>query len=120
MRRAVDEIFSRRVLDAGVNSDFGEAAGQVAGEPLSTVDHRTTVVGLGGGRNNGMYPNVEALGEIAQHAKQLIRIAPEPGRGWALGSCDMSLCESVCERVEVMGTVDQLAGVAEELVRSRV
>lgn len=120
MHRAVDEIFSGRVLDADVNSDFGKAAGQFVDEHLSTVNHRTTVVILGDGRNNGKPPNLEALEEISQHARQVIWITPEPKWGWALGSCDMPLYEKVCNRVEVVRTVDQLAGVAEELVRSRV
>ena len=119
MNRAVEEIFSGRVLDADVNSDFGKAAEQFRNEHLSTVNHRTTVVILGDGRNNGKPPNAEVLEEIAQHARQVIWITPEPKWGWNLGSCDMPLYEQVCNRVEVVRTVDQLAGVAEELVKSR-
>ena len=120
MIRAVDEIFSGRIIDADVNSDFGKAAEQFKNEHLSTINHRTTVVILGDGRNNGKHPNPQALEEIAQHAKQLIWITPEPRWGWSLGSCDMPLYEKVCNRVEVVRTVDQLASVAEELVKSRV
>jgi uncharacterized protein with von Willebrand factor type A (vWA) domain len=119
MDRAVDEVFSGRILDADVNSDFGKAAGQFVDEHLSTINHRTTVVVLGDGRNNGKPPNVEALEEISRHAQQLIWITPEPRWGWALGSCDMPLYEPLCDRVEVVRTVDQLAGVAEELVKAR-
>lgn len=119
LHRAVDEIFSGRVLDADVNSDFGRAAEQFKNEHLSAINHRTTVVILGDGRNNGKQPNVEALEEIAQHARQVIWITPEPKWGWTLGSCDMPLYEPICDRVEVVRTVDQLAGVAEELVKAR-
>ena len=119
MYRAVDEIFSGRVLDADVNSDFGRAAEQFRNEHLSAINHRTTVVILGDGRNNGKQPNVEALEEIAQHARQVVWITSEPKWGWSLGSCDMPLYEPVCDRVEVVRTVDQLAGVAEELVKVR-
>jgi uncharacterized protein with von Willebrand factor type A (vWA) domain len=119
MHRAVDEIFSGRVLDADVNSDFGKAAEQFRNEHLSTINHRTTVVLLGDGRNNGKHPNVEALEEIAQHARQVIWITPEPRWGWSLGSCDMPLYEKVCNRVEVVRDVEGLASVAEELVKVR-
>jgi uncharacterized protein len=119
MHRAVDEIFSGRILDADVNSDFGRAAEQFKNEHLSTINHRTTVVILGDGRNNGRPPTPEALEEIAQHARQVIWITPEPKWGWSLGSCDMPLYEKICDRVEVVRTVDQLAGVAEELVKVR-
>ena len=119
MNRGVDEIFSGRILDTDVNSDFGKAAEQFRNEHLSSVNHRTTVVILGDGRNNGKYPNAGALEEIAQHARQTIWITPELRWGWSLGSCDMPLYEKICDRVEVVRTVDQLAGVAEELVKVR-
>src|SRR5919106_353652 len=119
MREAVDGIFSGRILDADVNSDFGKAAEQFVGEHLSAINHRTTVVILGDGRNNGKHPNVEALEGITQHARQVIWITPEPRWGWSLGSCDMPLYERVCNRVEVVRDVESLANVAEELVKVR-
>jgi uncharacterized protein with von Willebrand factor type A (vWA) domain len=119
MRRAVETIFGGKLIDADVNSDFGLAAEKFRNEYLPTINHRTTVVILGDGRNNGKDPNVRALEEIAQHAKQLIWMTPEPKWGWHLGSCDMPLYEPVCNRVEVVRTVDQLASVAEELVKTR-
>jgi uncharacterized protein len=119
MRRAVETIFGGKLIDADVNSDFGLAAERFRNEYLPTINHRTTVVILGDGRNNGKDPNVRALEEIAQHAKQLIWMTPEPKWGWHLGSCDMPLYEPLCNRVEVVRTVDQLASVAEELVKTR-
>ena len=119
MREAVDGIFSGRILDADVNSNFGKAAAQFVGEHLSAINHRTTVVVLGDGRNNGKHPNVEALEGITQHARQVIWITPEPRWGWSLGSCDMPLYERVCNRVEVVRDVESLANVAEELVKVR-
>ncbi|MBV9454923.1 MAG: VWA domain-containing protein, partial [Rubrobacter sp.] len=120
MHQAVDEIFSGRVLAADVNSDFGRAAEQFKNEHLYAINHRTTVVVLGDGRNNGKQPNVKALEEIAQHARQVIWITLEPKWGWSLGSCDMPVYEPICDRVEVVRTVDQLAGVAEELAKARI
>jgi uncharacterized protein len=120
MDRAVDQVFSGRVLDADVNSDFGKAAEQFRNEYLPALNHRATLVILGDGRNNGKPPNAAALEEITQHVRQTVWITPEPKWGWSLGSCDMPLYEPLCDRVEVVRTVDQLAGVAEELVRVRV
>jgi uncharacterized protein with von Willebrand factor type A (vWA) domain len=120
MDRAVDQVFSGRVLDADVNSDFGRAAEQFRNEYLPSLNHRTTLVILGDGRNNGKEPNAEALEEISHHVRQTIWITPEPKWGWSLGSCDMPTYEPLCDRVEVVRSVDQLAGVAEELVRARV
>ena len=57
--------------------------------------------------------------EISQHARQVVWITPEPRWGWSLGSCDMPLYEPICDRVEVVRTVEQLGGVAEGLVKAR-
>ena len=40
--------------------------------------------------------------------------------GWTLGSYDLPLYEPTCNRVWLVRTVDQLAGVAEVLDESRV
>lgn len=119
MNRAVEEVFSGRVIDADVNSDFGRAAEQFKKEHLPTINHRTTVVVLGDGRNNGKPPNVEAFEEIARHARQVVWITPEPRWGWNLGSCDMPLYEPLCNRLEVVRDMDGLTKVAEGLVKSQ-
>ena len=117
---AVLRGFSGGILDADVNSDFGRAVEQFRNGYPPSLNHRTTLVILGDGRNNGKKPNAEALEEISHHVRQTIWITPEPKWGWALGSCDMPLYEPLCDHVEVVRSVDQLAGVAEELVRARV
>jgi uncharacterized protein len=66
------------------------------------------------------YDSYTALEEVAQHARQVIWMTPESKWGRPLGcSCDMPLYEPICNRVEVVRTVDHLTGVAEELVRIR-
>ena len=103
-----------------MNSDFGLAAERFRNEYLPAINHRTTIVILGDGRNNGKNPKTRALEKIVEHAKQTICITPEPKWGWTLGSCDLPLYEPICNRVEVVRTVDHLAGVAEDLLKSRV
>jgi uncharacterized protein len=89
MNRAVDEIFSGRLIDADVNSDFGNAAEQFKNRYLPTINLRTTLVVLGDGRNNGKNPNARAFEEMAQHARQVIWITPEQnGAGiWVPATC---------------------------------
>jgi uncharacterized protein with von Willebrand factor type A (vWA) domain len=75
---------------------------------------------LGDGRNNVKDPKTRALKELVEHTKQTIWIEPEPKWGWTLGSCDLPLYQPTCNRVWLVRTVDQLAGVAEVLDESRV
>ena len=73
---------------------------------------------LGDGRNNGKYHNAEALEEKPAHQADHLDHT-EPRWGWNSGKLRQPLYEKVCDRVEVVRTVDQLAGVAEELVKVR-
>ena len=120
LNRAVETIFGGQLLDVDTSSDFGCAAEQFRNNYLAAANRRTTVVILGDGRNNGRPPNVEALEEIARHAKQVIWMTPEPKWGWSLGSCDMPVYEPLCHRVEVVRTVEQLSKMAEVLVSRAV
>jgi hypothetical protein len=43
-------------------------------------------------------------------------ITPEPRWGWTLGGCDMPRYARICDRVEVVRNVAELAAVAESLV----
>ncbi len=118
-RRAVETIFDSRLIDVDVNSDFGTAAERFVSEYPPTANHRTAVVILDDARNNGKDPNLGALEEITQHARQTIWVTPEPKWGLALGSCDMPLYEPLCDRVETVRTAEQFATFAEELVKIR-
>jgi hypothetical protein len=113
---SVDRIFSGGLIDVDENSDFGRAAAQFGAAFAGAVNHRTTVVILGDARNNGRRPNEPALEEIARHARQLVWMTPEPRWSWTLGGCDMPRYARLCDRVEVVRDVADLAAVAEALV----
>ncbi|MGH2763724.1 MAG: VWA domain-containing protein [Thermoleophilaceae bacterium] len=116
LEHAVETIFSGSLIDVDENSDFGNAAEQLAMAHAPAINRRTTVVILGDGRNNGRPPNEAALEETAARARQLIWITPEPKWSWTLGGCDMPRYEQICDRVEVVRNADELAAVAEGLV----
>ncbi|MEA2246908.1 MAG: uncharacterized protein QOH46_1437 [Solirubrobacteraceae bacterium] len=113
---AVERIFAGALIDVDENSDFGRAAGQFMAGFGGAVNHRTTVVILGDGRNNGRPAGERALEDIARHARHVVWITPEPRWGWTLGGCDMPRYARICDRVEVVRNVAELAAVAESLV----
>jgi uncharacterized protein with von Willebrand factor type A (vWA) domain len=112
LHRAVETIFGGQLLDVDTKSDFGRAAQQFCDAFLTALTHRTTVVILGDGRNNGNAPNLAALEEIGQHTRAIIWLTPEPRWSWSLGSCDMALYEPYCKRVEAVTSVEQLGRIA--------
>lgn len=116
LARASEAIFGGRLIDVDENSDFGRAAEEFRTGFLTALNRRTTVVILGDGRNNGRPPNAAALEDIARRARRVIWITPEPKWSWSLGGCDMPTYEPLCERVEVVRSVEELGRVAEQLV----
>lgn len=46
-------------------------------------------------------------------------MTPESRWGWSLSGCDVVRYEQLCERVEVVRTVELLAGITEEFVHDR-
>jgi len=60
MDLAVEQVFSGRVIDADVNSDFGTAAEQFKNRYLPTLNHRTTLVTGGHGRLNCRHSSRES------------------------------------------------------------
>ena len=112
----VETLFRGDLIDVDENSDFGRAAEQMRGGFLDAVNRRTTVVVLGDGRNNGRPPNVPALEEIGRNARRLLWMTPEPRWGWSLGSCDMPAYEPACDAVEVVRSVEDLGGFADQLL----
>jgi len=119
LQAAVEEIFSGRLIDVDANSDFGRAARSFVASNAGAVNHKTTVVVLGDARNNGRPPHPEALAEIAGQARQLVWLTPEERWHWTLGGSDMALYEEVCDRVDVVRTIEQLGAVAEDLAGLR-
>lgn len=113
LEQAVQALFSGQFLDVDVNSDFGRVAEIFCTHHLDTVTRRSTVVILGDGRNNGRPPNERALNEIAQQARQVIWMTPEPRWGWSLGDCAMPRYAPFCDRVEVVRTAEHLGAVAD-------
>ena len=116
LARGVETLFAGDLIDVDENSDFGQAAEQMRTGHLGTVNRRTTVVILGDGRNNGRPPNAAALEDIARRTRRVIWITPEPKWSWSLGGCDMPAYEPLCQRVEVVRSVEELGHVAERLV----
>ncbi|HPX38429.1 MAG TPA: VWA domain-containing protein [Mycobacterium sp.] len=112
--RALGLIFGGDVLDVDANSDYGTVFGEFVAEHVSAVNHRTTVLVLGDGRNNANDPNLAAFEEITRRARETIWLTPEPRFSWGLGSCDLPAYAEFCSRVRVVRDLGGLERTATE------
>jgi len=113
LEAALGLVFGGELLDVDANSNYGRALGRFVEDFLPAVTHRTTVIILGDGRGNGKDPNLAAFETITKAARRVVWLTPEPRYSWALGRCDLSLYEELCDRVEVVRDTNGLDRAAE-------
>ncbi|MER6299017.1 VWA domain-containing protein [Kitasatospora sp. NPDC001539] len=83
-------LAARILTEAGVtghhgNSDYGSALGEFADHHLDAVGPRTCVLVLGDARTNHRDPNLAALRRIADRARRVFWLNPEPPALWPTG-----------------------------------
>ncbi|MGE5262375.1 MAG: vWA domain-containing protein [Acidobacteriota bacterium] len=113
----------QRVLDDNppgyYNTNLGFSLAHFCKDFLDTIDHRTTVIVLGDGRNNFLNPRLDALQSIKKRARRLVWFNPESPRLWGTGDSDMLQYESFCDNCQEVGNLAQLAEAVDRLFEGR-
>ena len=109
-------IFGGEILDVDANSNYGFALEEFYQHYLNAVNQRTTILILGDGRGNGNPPNAWVLEEMQRRARQVIWFTPEQRRHWAMGGGDMPTYAELCDRVEVVRSLEQFDEVVDDMV----
>lgn len=101
------------------NTNLGFALAHFCKDYLGTVDHRTTVIVLGDGRNNFLDPRIDAFQEIKKRARRIIWLNPEHSRLWGSGDSDMLRYYPHCHSVTQVSNLAQLSEAIDRLFDSR-
>jgi uncharacterized protein with von Willebrand factor type A (vWA) domain len=116
VERAIEEA----LFDWGKGTtDYGRAWLDFRDLALADVDHKSTVIVLGDARSNFFDPHLERFRDIARRASRLIWLNPEPRESWGQGDSEMNRYAPHCFRVWRLGSLADLARVAESLVSLR-
>jgi hypothetical protein len=97
------------------NTNLGFALAHFCKDYLGTIDHRTTVILLGDGRNNYLDPRVDAFREIERRARRVVWLNPEHSRLWGSGDSDMLRYYPFCDSVQQVGNLAQLSEAIDRL-----
>ena len=97
------------------NSDYGTALADFVEHHLDAVGPRTVVLILGDARTNGTNPRLDALHEIAERARAVAWLNPEPGRQWSSGDSVAHRYAEVVDMHEV-GNLAQLRAFVTRLL----
>ena len=108
-----------RIRPGYYNTDLGNSLATFARDHMGTVDHRTTVIVLGDGRNNYNDPNLRDFEAIKRRARKIVWFNPESRRQWGTGDSDMAKYEPLCDAVHRVSNLRELVEAVDSLFMRR-
>lgn len=112
---AIDQVLGR--LQPGYyNTDLGQSLLHFQRDFLDAVDHRTTVIMVGDGRNNYNNPEIESFNDIKRRARRLIWLTPESPMLWGSGDSDMLRYLPFCSAVYEVNNMASLAEAVDRML----
>lgn len=112
---AIDQVLGR--LQPGYyNTDLGQSLLHFQRDFLDAVDHRTTVIVVGDGRNNYNNPEIESFNDIKRRARRLIWLTPESPMLWGSGDSDMLRYLPFCSAVFEVNNMASLAEAVDRML----
>ncbi|NUQ37801.1 MAG: VWA domain-containing protein [Caldilineales bacterium] len=83
------EIVLTRLRPGYYNTDLGNSLNTLMMRHAGTIDHRTTVIFVGDGRNNYNNPRADLLQGLRRRARRVLWLTPESQPLWGTGDSDM-------------------------------
>ena len=99
-------------------TDYGRALADFRTLHGAAVDRRTTVIVLGDGRTNGANPRLDLMHEIADRARAVIWLNPEPTSLWDQGDSEMHAYRRFCTIARSCNTLKALDSIVEDVLRT--
>jgi uncharacterized protein with von Willebrand factor type A (vWA) domain len=112
---AIDNVLIR-MPPGYYSTDLGYALENFAAGYMDTVDHSTTLIVVGDGRNNYNNPRLEIFKRMAGRARRAIWINPEPPMLWGTGDSDMMEYAPLCDSVAVAATLGEMTAAVDQLL----
>ena len=113
--QAIDMVLDR-MPPGHYNTDLGFSLKNFDDRFRDTVDHRTTFIIVGDGRNNFNDPRLDLFKILARRARSTIWLNPEPPMMWGSGDSDMPQYAPLCDRTFQVANLRQLAAAIDQLL----
>ena len=97
-------------------TDLGNSLATFDEHFRDALDHRTTLIVLGDGRNNYNDPRLDLLRALQRRAKRLVWLNPEAPAQWGSGDSDMRAYAPLCDAVYPVRNLGQLAAAVDRLL----
>jgi uncharacterized protein with von Willebrand factor type A (vWA) domain len=100
-------------------TDLGASLANFCDSFLDAVDHRTTIIILGDGRNNYNNPRLDLFDLLKRRARRIVWFNPEESYLWGTGDSDMSQYSPLCDAVHQVSNLAQLGDAVDKLFAHR-
>jgi uncharacterized protein with von Willebrand factor type A (vWA) domain len=114
---AIEHVLTR-LRPGYYNTDLGNSLHTLMMRHASTIDHRTTVIFVGDGRNNYNNPRLDLMDQIKRRCKRIIWLNPEHPRQWGSGDSDMLAYLPYATAVHRVSNLAELAVAVDKLLTS--
>jgi uncharacterized protein with von Willebrand factor type A (vWA) domain len=124
----VSEILERKGIDEAIEqvtgtlgfgtSNYGTSFADFEDGWMQDVTSKTTLIILGDARGNGTDPRTDIVDRLAQRAKRIIWLNPEPHSAWGTGDSDMYRYAPYCRPARVCATLNDLERVVTQLLEA--
>ncbi len=101
------------------NTDLGSSLQTFYNDKLEALDHRTTIIILGDGRNNYNDPRLDMALELRRRSRRLIWFNPESPSQWNTGDSDMSRYAPLSDGVFQVRNLAQLVEAIDRIMTDR-
>ncbi|MFQ5577224.1 MAG: VWA domain-containing protein [Anaerolineae bacterium] len=110
------EIVLERMKPGYYNTDLGYSLAHFTRHYFDAVDHRTTVIFVGDGRNNYNDPRLDCMDQIKRRSKQIIWLNPERPQIWGTGDSDMPAYVPYCDAIHRVNNMAELTAAVDRLL----
>jgi uncharacterized protein with von Willebrand factor type A (vWA) domain len=118
-RLPFDEAMSQILCEVGNGAtDYGQAWLDLRDRHGQLIDRRTTVLVLGDGRSNGGDPRLDIFAGLAQHAKRVVWLCPEPPGRWGSGDSAILRYRPFCTHMVHSATAADLERAIDEALQA--
>jgi uncharacterized protein with von Willebrand factor type A (vWA) domain len=100
------------------STDYGQAWQDLQDRHWHTIDRRTTVLVLGDGRSNGGDPRLDIFADLAQRAKRVVWLCPEPSGRWGTGDSAILRYRPFCTHLAHSATAADLERAIDEALEA--
>lgn len=115
---AIQQVLTR-MPPGYYSTDLGYSLQNFTDRYIDTIDHRTTLIVVGDGRNNYNDPRLDIFKQLARRSRRTLWLNPEMPMLWGSGDSDMLEYAPLCDVVLQVSTLSELTAAVDQLLIER-